>query len=72
MIERIGNFCRAFRKEVLHKTLKEIATENHVNSKSISAFENGRANNIKYLSIYLHSCNDEQREIFLKGVFKCL
>lgn len=67
-------FCKRFRMDVLHKTLKEMSEENNVNLKTLSAFENRRYknNNVKYISYYLNSCNEEQKEQFKRGVSECL
>ena len=51
MIKEIGKFCSNFRKEVLELTLTEFSKITGENLKSIHAFEKGRANNIKSISI---------------------
>lgn len=71
MIKNVGNFCKDFRKNVLNKTLDEICKDTDIKIKTLSAFENGRANNIKYLFLYYNSCNEEQKELFIGGVFEC-
>lgn len=72
MIKNVGNFCKDFRTTVLNKTLNEICEDTDIKLKTLSAFENGRANNIKYLFLYYHSCTtDEQKKQFVKGVFDC-
>ena len=71
MIKNVGNFCKNFRRNVLNKTLNEICKDIEIKPKTLSAFENGRANNIKYLFLYYNSCNDEQKELFARGVFEC-
>lgn len=72
MIENVGYFCKEFRMNVLNKTLNEICENTDVKGKTLSAFENSRANNIKYLFLYYHACNSmEQKQQFLKGVFSC-
>lgn len=72
MLKNIGYFCKDFRMNVLNKTLNEICENTDIQIKTLSAFENGRANNIKYLFLYYHSCNsDEEKKQFVKGVFDC-
>lgn len=71
MIKEVGIFCKNFRMNTLNKTLNEICENTDIQSKTLSAFENGRANNIKYLFLYYHACNDEQKQQFIGGVFKC-
>ena len=65
----IQNFCKTFRSRTLNKTLREFEIEHGINIKTLSAFENGRSNNINHLSIYLKACeNDTQVNIFMKGL----
>lgn len=71
MMKDVGNFCREFRKNTLNKTLNEICENTDIQSKTLSAFENGRANNIKYLFLYYNVCNEEQKQLFVGGVFNC-
>lgn len=71
MIENVGYFCKDFRMNVLNKTLNEICENTDIKIKTLSAFENGRANNIKYLFLYYHACNTEQKKDFVGGVFNC-
>lgn len=71
MMKDIGYFCKYFRTNILNKTLNEICENTDIKIKTLSAFENGRANNIKYLFLYYHSCTDEQKKLFVKGVFEC-
>lgn len=71
MMKYVGNFCKDFRMNTLNKTLNEICENTDIHIKTLSAFENGRANNIKYLFIYYHACNEEQKQMFVRGVFNC-
>lgn len=71
MVENVGYFCKNFRMNVLNKTLSDICKDTNIKIKTLSAFENGRANNIKYLFLYFHACNDEQKKQFLEGLFRC-
>lgn len=72
MIEKVGKFCRNFRIDVFGITLTEFCARTDSNIKSVSAFEHGRANSIKYLSLYYNECNEYEKETFARGLFKCL
>lgn len=68
MVQEIGRFCREFRKNVLHMTLKEVSN-NDFSVKNLSAFENGRANKIEYILLYYNACiTDDMRDRYIKGV----
>lgn len=71
MIKNVGYFCKDFRMNVLNITLDEICKDTDIKTKTLSAFENGRANNIKYLFLYYNCCNEEQKQQFVGGVFNC-
>lgn len=65
----IQSFCKTFRKRTLNKTLRDIELEQGINIKTLSAFENGRSNNIEHLSIYLNACEtDYHVNLFMKGL----
>lgn len=71
-ILQLGKLCKKVR---LKKgiPLVTFAQMNDDNYKNIWAFENGRANNIKYLSYYYNLFEDTQKlEEFLKQVFEIL
>lgn len=72
MIKKIGLFCRYFRIAKLQLKLVDFCELTDSNIKNVSAFENGRANNILYLTLYYEVANETQKEEFLKGVFECL
>ena len=70
---KIGNFCKDFRENVLHVSLTDFCNEMNENIKNVSAFENGRANNIKYLFLYKNMCNnDNEKQQFYNGLFDTL
>ncbi len=70
-IKEIGNYCREFRKQVLKMSAKDFADITDTNNKNLSSFENGRANNIRYLFLYYNLCdNDLIKELFIKELFK--
>lgn len=60
----IQKFCGTFRKRTLQKTLRDIELEQGVNIKTISAFENGRSNNIEHLTIYVKACDTQVQRIY--------
>lgn len=72
MVEKIGLFCRNFRITKLQLKLVDFCELTDSNIKNVSAFENGRANNIMYLFLYYEVANEQLKEEFLKGVFECL
>lgn len=70
MIEKVGNYCKNFRVEILKISQTDFCNELNVNVKSVSAFEGGRANNIKYLYYYYEMClSDKMRSDFINGLF---
>ena len=71
MNKNVGTFCKEFRNNVLNKTLNEVCENTDIKIKTLSAFENGRANNIKYLFLYYDNCIEEQKTLFALGVFEC-
>ena len=69
---KIGKYCKNFREQKLHISLTDFCKEMSENIKNVSSFENGRANNIKYLYLYSSMCDDEIRNEFLQGLFNIL
>ena len=70
---KIGLYCKNFREHILHVSLIDFCNEMNENYKNVSAFENGRANNIKYLFLYNNMCkNDKEKEMFYTGLFDVL
>ena len=68
-IERLGNYCKQFRIHELEMTLTRFSEEVGENLKNVSAFEHGRANNIKYLTYYYRLANEEQKQKFMETLF---
>ena len=68
-IKKIGAICEDYRVNVLKLSLTNFAKLNNENLRNISAFEHGRANNIKYLYMYMKQSNTEQLEILFKRLF---
>ena len=70
---KIGFYCKDFREKTLHISLTDFCTEMNENIKNVSAFENGRANNIKYLFLYKNMCNNaNETQQFYYGLFDLL
>ena len=70
---KIGFYCKDFRRKILHVSLTDFCAEMNENIKNVSAFENGRAHNIKYLFLYKNMCNnDNEITMFLTGLFDLL
>lgn len=61
---------RTFRKKVLRKTLKDLSNESGVGIQTISAFENGKSNNIYHLKLYVKSCEDNMQFLTLINLIK--
>ena len=72
LIVDIGIYCKNVRLNQ-NMSLKEFAILNNDNLKNIWAFENGRANNIKYIFYYfnLFDSDSDQKE-YVRGLFNIL
>ena len=72
LITDIGIYCKNVRLNQ-NMSLKEFAILNNDNLKNIWAFENGRANNIKYIFYYfkLFDSDSDQKE-YVRGLFNIL
>ena len=68
-IVRIGEVCREFRVNNLKLSLTEFSKLNDENLQNIHAFEKGRANNIKYLFMYMKLSDVYQIEILFNNLF---
>lgn len=72
-IKEYGSICRRYRKERAKMTLQEMQTETGENAKNLSAYENGRANNIKYILFYYSILKTESdRNDFVTEIFHTL
>lgn len=72
-IQEIGKVCKEFRINILELSLTNFSKQNNVNLQNIHAFENGRANNIKYIYMYINSCkNETELDILLESLFKAI
>lgn len=71
-ISQLGSLCKQARVKK-NITLVKFAQMNDENYKNIWAFENGKANNIKYLPYYYNLFDDEtNRKEFSKKLFEIL
>lgn len=68
-IKKIGAICKDYRINVLGLSLTNFAKLNNENLQNIHAFEHGRANNIKYLYMYMKQSNIYQLEILFNNLF---
>lgn len=68
-IVRIGEVCKEFRVNNLKLSLTEFSKLNDENLQNIHAFEKGRANNIKYLFMYMKLSDVYQLEVFFNSLF---
>lgn len=70
---KIGQQCAYFRKHVLRLTLKELSNKSGIPIPTLSSFELGRSSNLKFLYLYLVSCEtQEQKNILIKSIVKIL
>lgn len=68
---KVGQYCRYFRKHILHKTLKEIEGSEDV--KTLSSFEHGRSSNLNHMFKYINHCeNDVQKLTFINGLLNLM
>lgn len=72
LIVDIGKYCKGIRLNQ-NITLKDFAILNNDNLKNIWAFENGKANNIKYIFYYLNILDsDSEQKEYIRGLFNIL
>jgi len=71
MAHYTGERCARFRNDVLKVTQTDFCRNTGTNIKNISAFENGRANNIRYLFYYYNMCKTQiEQQQFTNYVFR--
>ena len=68
-IKKVGQVCKDYRTDVLDLSLTNCAKLNEENLQNIHAFEQGRANNIKYIYMYMKQSNSYQLEILFNSLF---
>ncbi|MCS5736949.1 helix-turn-helix domain-containing protein [Herbiconiux daphne] len=57
----LGRRLQAFRVDALDMTQKDFVEMFDVNDKTLSAFENGRANSIHHIAMYVRACNNDAK-----------
>lgn len=68
-VNSINEFCKLFRMNILKLSLKEVSEITGIKLSTLSSFENGRSNSLKYIHIYYGLGNEEQREYFKNNLF---
>lgn len=68
-IKKIGQVCKDYRINVLNLSLTNFAKLNNENLQNIHAFEQGRANNIKYIYMYMDQSDTDQLEVLFNNLF---
>ena len=68
-IKEVGKICKNYRINILNLSLTNFSKLNGENLQNIHAFEQGRANNIKYLYMYMQQSNIYQLEILFNELF---
>ena len=68
-IKKVGQVCKDYRINVLDLSLTNFAKLNNENLQNIHAFEQGRANNIKYIYMYMNQSDIYQLEILFNSLF---
>lgn len=69
-IEKTCKYCKNYRTKVLKITQKEMCDKLGLNIKNLSAFENGRANNMLYISYYYNLSSHYWKDRFLKDIYE--
>ena len=68
-VNSINEFCKLFRMNILKLSLQEVSKITGIKLSTLSSFENGRSNNLKYINVYYNLGNEEQREYFKNNLF---
>jgi len=68
-VSTINEFCKLYRKNVLKLSLQEVSKITGIKLSTLSSFENGRSNNLKYINVYYSLGNEEQKEYFKNNLF---
>ena len=65
----VSTICGYFRRNVLKMTFKEFSELTGIPISTLSAFESGRSSNLKFIYVYLVSCETEQQKnIFIDSI----
>ena len=69
----MGAYCKNFRLEYFNINLTDFSKLNNVNVKNLWAFENGKADKIKYVVFYMKYAKKlNVLDEFSRGLFLCL
>lgn len=69
----VGQQCAFFRKYVLRRTLRDLSKASGIPVPTLSSFELGRSSNLRFLYVYLVSCETEaQKNILIKSIDQLL
>lgn len=68
-VNSVNEFCKLFRMNILKLSLQEVSEITGIKLSTLSSFENGRSNNLKYIHIYYSLGNEEQKEYFKNNLF---
>lgn len=68
-VSSVNEFCKLYRMNILKLSLQEVSEITGIKLSTLSSFENGRSNNLKYIYIYYNLGNEEQREYFKNNLF---
>ena len=66
----ISKLCAYFRKKVIRITLREMSIKSGIPVATLSSFEQGRSSNLKFLYIYLVSCETQEHKKFFIDRFR--
>lgn len=65
----VSTICGYFRRNVLKMTFREFSELTGIPISTLSAFESGRSSNLKFIYVYLVSCETEQQKnIFIDSI----
>ena len=65
----VSTVCSYFRKHVLKITLRDLSKLSGIPVSTLSTFEMGRSSNLKFIYVYLVSCETpQQKNIFIDSI----
>ena len=65
----VSTICSYFRKHVLKIALKDLSKLSGIPVSTLSTFEMGRSSNLKFIYVYLVSCETaQQKNIFIDSI----
>lgn len=69
----VSSICAYFRRRILKITLHELSKRSKVPVSTLSTFEQGRSSNLRYIYLYLVSCEtQQQKNIFIDSIDELL